>query len=169
MNKCRQKFLDKLRLFITLPIEKWNYYQLLGYLLDQTDQMINLNLTWEREGMSPSDHPQLECMRSIWKLHFKHQPQQMKQFVDYCLAQRGKKLKPNALRFMIEEYLAEHQMQPDKITPIDRSTALPAEVITILPHLKTYGELAFAYHADHNVLSQISHLHITEQHILKVF
>lgn len=145
------KCLAKIQQFATLPTKKWTHYQLLGYLLSQTQSKFEQVILDEPAAgyvtnkiTCPSNHPALESMRQVL-LHFNKSPRETKLFLDYCLGKFGQKLNYKGLRFLLSQY--DLAAQPIvNVTIPDRTDILPDAIrnaLSDLPNCENYGQLVF--------------------------
>lgn len=126
-NKPWYTFLSKLNKFNDLPVDEWNEYQLLGYLLSRTEIKINPVVKDPHYGYvdmtAPSKHPFVRIVRQIMKRHA--DANETKQFLDYCLSTTTKAI-----------------TRLDIFRKVERYTPVPASVNKLFNKVTTYGDLA---------------------------
>lgn len=141
--------------FEETPIEKWDEYHLLGYLIDRTGLEMTRNYSESNgytfsEETSPRRHPHLQNMRRlIARLHGKqyipskgkYEPKKVKAYLDWALKEAANKAFSVAY-FMHEDKIARFSNRKPE-TRIDRSERLPDNVIELFPRLETWGDLSF--------------------------
>lgn len=149
-TKRWENFIFLIEKYASDPIEEWNHYQLLGYVLSQTSQKIEpiniLNANTELPGLlsknstSPSRHPMVESIRTIYR-QFNKCPIKTKEFLDWCLSKYKSKLDIRGLRYLYIYYKTNTQNHSS--IPL-RTDPLPKKLKELFfdLHLTTYGELA---------------------------
>lgn len=138
-NKPWYTFLNKLNRFNELPVEEWNEYQLLGYVLSKTDIKINPIILDPYYGYvdmtAPSKHPFIRIIREINNRHLNEV--ETKQFLDYCLSQTNKLV-----------------TRLDIFRSVERYIPIPVSIKNLFNKVNTYGDLVLYLQID----SESSHL-----------
>jgi len=159
--KCWQKCIDKLDRYLTLSINDWNYYQLLGYMLSQIDYKLeptNQDMPKEYGSTYPSDHPLIRGMKSIYTLSEKN-PAKVKIFLDWCVSKYGARFNPKMLLANFNQYQNENLSQPTKIIAPKRTDSLPQYILDVIApinqYITDYGSLVMQCKIDQNCVKAL--------------
>lgn len=140
-GKPWSKAVNKLNAHSTLPIEQWDYYQLLGYLLSHTKETFEPMDTGGFISTNPSRHPLVESMR--WVSRQFQDMREARDFLDWALQKRRSDLKVNALRILLAQY---------QTTTVQRKRTdpLPSSIRDLFSdlHVANFGDLSFLWQAE---------------------
>jgi len=173
-HKAWLKCLNKIQNYTSVPATDWNHYQLLGYLISNTNERFE-PIDLERinpdflgvHKTEPNSHPMLECMRYIYRQCNKN-AQQTKTFLDWCLSKYGAKLNTKGLRHLLEKYRLQEQLTTSCIP--DRTDPLPNNLQSLFSdlHCHSYGDLAQLRNDDELnsiLIIRLQTINLTIQHL----
>lgn len=153
-SKAWEKFITEGTKFNDIDVSKWQAKHLLGYWCFKFKQAFNKDYQWKFNA-SPSKCYELFRLNTVCS-RLSSKPDILKQYIDWIFDQRVEKDKKvfRSIAFITADdqcqWYREHILFAGSMTNIDRSTALPNDIQSIVDILgcKTYGDLAFLMKAN---------------------
>lgn len=147
-----QKFFQKFEEIKTLDIEQWKTAHILGYFVGKFKVAYGTDYKFKYNSPSPSKCFEVFQIKKMSQL-LSSKPKILKEYIDWIFSEKvekGKK-KFRSISFLTgEDILKEYKELILNDKPIDRTTLLPSNIITLLSPLNsnigiiaTYGDFAF--------------------------
>lgn len=149
MSKWWINFFEKLRTYDSIPMNKWNEVQILGYICNKFEQTYGESFSFSMKG-APSKCSELYLIKQMIFMLGSSNPKYIVGFIDWIFENKIITRKTKVISmgyFTTAAFCNEYKLYHKKAAKITRSTQLPKEYIDAASEsnidISTYGDLAF--------------------------